>query len=533
MSHSRSTTPTPNPSTSIPTEATSTRPSFDLLASSREAHEIDPAPTARQTRDSSPPPPKSPVAPANTPSQSTSGIRGEKRPRRDSDEGRTRMSSPSGSSSGSHADMADTELEGVGDERSERSPAPPAKKKRTRTLTTPHQSAVLHALLAQSRFPTTAMREEVGRQIGLSARKVQVWFQNQRQKAKRPKSQGAQPISMPPQYGPFPNAPGTAPAPVGSFVTFGPSAPSPEALSPSETAYSSVSSAGSERAFYAAEQSLMGTGGHLSGPGIPGATFTPSLSPTRGHEASARRRGPSRLSQTFDHAPPFHPPTADLPGGVTPRYPAADITRAPVREHPYTIDPTLTLPPLAFDRPHTHGSLGGAGVLPGSPHSERLPSSAPSTVTSFVFDRPTLVAHDSPFAHHLPEPRPSLSVIPPPFALQPRPQWDPDTFSPLSRPGTSSMAPMSRPGSSYYAPESRVSPRDLLPAQSFNVGTQSPPAFGQEASSNGESTPQPTPRLARFDPVRESAVSYRSPQADPTTPPRTPEHEPSGEPSAE
>ena len=26
----------------------------------------------------------------------------------------------------------------------------------------------------QSRFPTTAMREEVGRQIGLSARKVQV-----------------------------------------------------------------------------------------------------------------------------------------------------------------------------------------------------------------------------------------------------------------------------------------------------------------------------------------------------------------------
>lgn len=71
---------------------------------------------------------------------------------------------------------------------------PPPKKKRTRTLTTPHQAAVLHALLAQvrivfatmlpcraltpvssqSRFPTTQMREEVGRSIGLSARKVQV-----------------------------------------------------------------------------------------------------------------------------------------------------------------------------------------------------------------------------------------------------------------------------------------------------------------------------------------------------------------------
>jgi hypothetical protein len=68
------------------------------------------------------------------------------------------------------------------------------KKKRTRTLTTPYQSAVLHSLLAevrivifrwfiyhtndrlfrQSRFPTTQVREDVGRTIGLSARKVQV-----------------------------------------------------------------------------------------------------------------------------------------------------------------------------------------------------------------------------------------------------------------------------------------------------------------------------------------------------------------------
>lgn len=72
---------------------------------------------------------------------------------------------------------------------------PGQKPKRTRQLTTPQQAAVLHALLAQvilrtilnlardlleiiqihqSRFPTTQMREEVGRQIGLSARKVQV-----------------------------------------------------------------------------------------------------------------------------------------------------------------------------------------------------------------------------------------------------------------------------------------------------------------------------------------------------------------------
>ncbi|OBZ72894.1 hypothetical protein A0H81_06739 [Grifola frondosa] len=100
-------------------------------------------------------------------------------------------SSPSASSS--QGDMADNEMEAGPRQPSEpANPAgPPPKKKRTRTLTTPHQSAVLHALLAQvrlpppadtncsqngsqSRFPTTAMREEVGRSIGLSARKVQV-----------------------------------------------------------------------------------------------------------------------------------------------------------------------------------------------------------------------------------------------------------------------------------------------------------------------------------------------------------------------
>ncbi|KAJ7126736.1 fungal-specific transcription factor domain-containing protein [Mycena epipterygia] len=77
-------------------------------------------------------------------------------------------------------------------------PVGPLRKKRTRTLTTPHQSAVLHAVLAQSRFPTTAMREEVGRSIGLSARKVQIWFQNQREKARRPGSQSdtSQPGSL-------------------------------------------------------------------------------------------------------------------------------------------------------------------------------------------------------------------------------------------------------------------------------------------------------------------------------------------------
>ncbi|GAA6025808.1 hypothetical protein JCM11491_004400 [Sporobolomyces phaffii] len=58
-------------------------------------------------------------------------------------------------------------------------------KKRSRTLTTPAQTAVLNALLAKTRFPSTETREEVGAQIGMSARRVQIWFQNRRQSQKR------------------------------------------------------------------------------------------------------------------------------------------------------------------------------------------------------------------------------------------------------------------------------------------------------------------------------------------------------------
>ncbi|KAJ7929684.1 hypothetical protein B0H13DRAFT_924126 [Mycena leptocephala] len=77
-------------------------------------------------------------------------------------------------------------------------------KKRTRTRMTPHQSHVLHAMLAQTRFPTTAMREEVGCSIGMSSRKIQIWFQNQRQKSRR---QSDIPQRETPHYSSFnPNA---------------------------------------------------------------------------------------------------------------------------------------------------------------------------------------------------------------------------------------------------------------------------------------------------------------------------------------
>lgn len=57
--------------------------------------------------------------------------------------------------------------------------------KRARTLLTLEQSRVLHELLQETCFPSTKVREEVAAKLGLSPRKVQVFFQNKRQKQRK------------------------------------------------------------------------------------------------------------------------------------------------------------------------------------------------------------------------------------------------------------------------------------------------------------------------------------------------------------
>lgn len=81
---------------------------------------------------------------------------------REAGERRMERSSPSVSSS--QGDMADNEGEaGPSQSLQTAQPTnPPPKKKRTRTLTTPHQSAVLHALLAQVSSTFSGRRDEGG-----------------------------------------------------------------------------------------------------------------------------------------------------------------------------------------------------------------------------------------------------------------------------------------------------------------------------------------------------------------------------------
>ncbi|KAF8129895.1 hypothetical protein EV363DRAFT_1168165 [Boletus edulis] len=335
--------------------------------------------------------------------------------------------SPSSDSS-SQSGMADNETEADPSQLSEhsalRTSAPP-KKKRTRTLTTPHQSAVLHALLAKSRFPTTAMREEVGRQIGLSARKVQIWFQNQRQKARRPQGESA-PLTRPPQFGPFPIV--TTAGPSSSY-----SSP-PTGGHASEVSHSGPGSARSAGSFDSSRP--------LSGPGMPGW----SSSPHQRRHSSAEERDPPRrvpmspgtpLGNSHSPFPPRSPvgiSTRDSRGstrGLAP-HPAAQATHIEPSPHFSRV-----LPPINFSALEPCSSAEPC-VSASSPFPPQLPSRT--------------------FANELGSSPVSLSISPP-FALQPQPQWDPQAFVPFTRP---EFASWSHPSGSARSSFSAVGAHDRV-----------------------------------------------------------------------
>lgn len=166
MSKSQSPTPTPTPSTTtLPinplshSESTPSRlyphensPSVNTTTD-REQATLRPTdrPSFRSPIPESHPnqPPRRRRSAESSPDQPMA-----KRLRKQSSDSRAPPPHRSSPSSDSQSGLADTEMEGRRERDSEASPPPtaaPVKKKRTRTLTTPHQSAVLHALLAQVR----------------------------------------------------------------------------------------------------------------------------------------------------------------------------------------------------------------------------------------------------------------------------------------------------------------------------------------------------------------------------------------------
>ncbi|KAF9259451.1 homeobox-domain-containing protein [Marasmius fiardii PR-910] len=465
----------------IPTNNSPRNPSnTDQSTSRQQKHEQSPSPGERpqRTTTSSPPPIPGPSRTRPLPEdESPEEPPMTKRLRRDSATQEKRSDRSSPSTDGGFADTEETGERQDSDKSKGASAAP--KKKRTRTLTTPHQSAVLHALLSQSRFPTTAMREEVGRAIGLSARKVQIWFQNQRQKARRPRPQ-SESSTRPPQYqyGPFPSATDL------ESMNLYPRPPNHLGRPPIGMSFSEQEA--EELRFdpsSAPQQSMSLPPLRLSGPGIPGQNpssesfargASPDLSPIA---------GPSRpTSQALYGRSPS--PTRSYP---IPMHASSQSSTRPR-------DPSRTLPPLVFPSP-THPTL---------PSSIR--SAPPTLPPPFPFHHRSLSPETHTHAHH--SAPGTSSILPPPFTLQPQPQWDNSTFtaSGISVWGTSSYAQTAHREESASPSLYRIAER--VP--------EVPPETDYPPSDSPSNT-----RGGRYDPIRGSVIPYeRTPPPPP--PPRTP-----------
>ncbi|KAI8137781.1 Homeodomain-like protein, partial [Fennellomyces sp. T-0311] len=95
------------------------------------------------------------------------------------------LSSPEStpSSSGSSSPLTGYPLPPIwtlkSDDRMQASSPPPIKAKRRRANA--KQLEVLNRVFDRTVFPSTQLRAELGRQLGMSPRTVQIWFQNRRQ----------------------------------------------------------------------------------------------------------------------------------------------------------------------------------------------------------------------------------------------------------------------------------------------------------------------------------------------------------------
>lgn len=143
MSNSGSATPTPiNPSAN----ASATPPSRTHPHDNKLTHSLEKSVNKTSPSSLALSAPKATGHPRRSPSLGGS-MTSINQGRPSADERRQNSRSSPSSSSQGDGGIADTEAERSQPENS--IPSQPVKKKRTRTLTTPHQSAVLHALLAQ------------------------------------------------------------------------------------------------------------------------------------------------------------------------------------------------------------------------------------------------------------------------------------------------------------------------------------------------------------------------------------------------
>ncbi|KAF9484622.1 hypothetical protein BDN70DRAFT_108222 [Pholiota conissans] len=396
------------------------------------------------------------------------------------------------------------------------------------------------------------MREEVGRSIGLSARKVQIWFQNQRQKSRRPRSQSDTPSNRPPQYGPFPTVSESASHHMSSTHAY------------EEHALGRVPYAHQQQHQQPAPQ----VSPRLLGPGMPGVSRYPPHAAPAEQPPPPYRLGPASMSSQSLAAPsafsahraihralsppPYRSPRMYSHPGTRPatsQPTASTSTTMSYRD----FDPSRTLPPLVSTRPRS--SSHHYGPPPPSSSSSRLLHSSGSAGSSSAHAfpgvggsaafpplhaphhaHPRSLSPEPMFAHQPPEPSPRpLLHLPPPFTLEPSPQWDEAAYSAVPRPSSSVWSrPSSR--STRGRSASPVASRHHLGAAS-----EASPAYYSGSSDHLAHAPAPTsPRpmssapaitpptassraaAGRYDPIRASfnavfpapSASVRSPPYD-------------------
>lgn len=261
----------------------------------------------------------------------------------------------------------------------------------------------------------------------------------------------------------------------------------------------------------------------LLGPGMPGA---PPYPPHQG----------------FRRLPP--PPLTLLPQGQYTRQPlhtiARPLLRAPSpppyrspRMYPHpgarpvtaqsgswrgpAPDPSRTLPPLGVPRPPSAPYSSFRGPFPPMQHA-----TAHAHAQALLHARRSL-SPDAVFAHAPPEPSPGSTTrmhLPPPFTLEPAPQWDEAAYSAVPRPSSSAW---SRPSS--RRPSTRGRSTSPVASRRDSYGAEQPPLpffladpHAQPMSSPlGASLPA---RGGRYDPVRAAVLAF----PPPPTPTASPTH---------
>ncbi|KNE56059.1 hypothetical protein AMAG_01902 [Allomyces macrogynus ATCC 38327] len=316
-------------------------------------------------------------------------------------------------------------------------PPPPPPRRRNRTIMSAFQTCVLRRVLALTAFPSTQVREMLAAELGMPPRTVQIWFQNQRQKAKaRAKLAPTGPTTVAAvvdAVGPALDAVVQVPEAAGAAVVAAP-APAPALIMPVAPTAPAPSANSFVTQFAAASAHIYAPphGPFMIAPTLPAAFFPPTPAPPptpstamAGLSVRSVPPTPTSVSASHDailqaHHVQFllhhaHANVSSASSSPTSAVPAAAMSRN-MPSLAYAFDDARTAPapapilmptPPESTSPSLAGSLAIAPAAEGDMFSTSLASSRlASPTTAVAVDDVTLppIAPHSAAPHHAPAP---------------------------------------------------------------------------------------------------------------------------------